>query len=271
MSLVANLPAMAYNGVVVDLDGTVYRGDRLISGAGQGIEGLREAGCSTLFVSNNPTRSGDEYVQRLSHLGIPAQPGDALSAGDATVEYLRENHSSDAVMLVGAPGLREQLLAADISLTEDATETDVLVGSWTPEFEYRDMNAALQAVDGNTPFLGTDPDRTFPREDDREEPGSGAIIGALAETVGRDPDAILGKPSAYMADLVTQRLGADPEECLVVGDRLGTDLLLGERVGMTTVLVLSGVTDRSDVEVSDLAPDYVLDSLAEVETVLADC
>jgi len=132
------------------------------------------------------------------------------------------------------------------------------------------MDAALQAVDDATVFLGTDPDRTFPREDDREEPGSGAIVGALAATVGRDPDAMLGKPSEFMAERVTARLGVDPAACLVVGDRLSTDLLMGDRVGMTTVLVLSGVSDKDDIAASEVDPDHIVDSLADIETVLAE-
>ncbi len=268
MSLLSNHLAMAHNGAVVDLDGTVYRGDRLVPGAGDGIDRLRGAGLSVMFVSNNPTRSGREYIERLSGFGVDARPGEAISAGDAAVEYLRANHPDDDVLLVGAQGLYDQLVDADISVTDDPTVTDVVLGSWTREFDYEDLNAALQAVDDSTAFLGTDPDRTFPREDDRVEPGSGAIIGALAETVGREPDAMLGKPSEHMASLVTERLGEDPAECLVVGDRLSTDLLLGERVGMTTVLVLSGVSDRSDVAASDVDPDYVVDSLADVEAVL---
>jgi HAD superfamily hydrolase (TIGR01450 family) len=147
----------------------------------------------------------------------------------------------------------------------------VLLGSWTNDFDYYDMMDAMDAVEEDTVFLGSDPDRVVPHDDGRLIPGSGAIVGALARTVGREPDRILGKPSDFARDLALERLGltaAGATDCLVVGDRLDTDLLLGERAGMTTVLVLSGVTDRADLADSDVAPDYVLETMGEVERVL---
>lgn len=261
---------VALSGAIVDLDGTVYRSDTLLPGATEAVDELRAAGCSLLFFSNNPTRDGADYVSHLASLGVDVRPGEACSAGVATTEYLREHHPDDAVMLVGAPGLEEQLRDAGLSLTDDPDATDVLVGSWTPEFGYADMVDALHAVEEGTVFLGTDPDRTFPRGDGREVPGSGAVIRALAATIDRDPDAILGKPSPVALELALDRLAVPAEECLVVGDRPGTDLAMGDRAGMTTVLVLTGVTDREDLADSAITPDYVIDGLADIGEVLAD-
>lgn len=260
---------MTLNGAIVDLDGTVYRGGTLLDGAKAGVDRLRSAGLSLLFFSNNPTKDGSTYVEHLSNLGIDARPGEACSAGDVTTQYLRENHPNADVLFVGAEGLGEQLDAAGLALPEDPASADVLLGSWTPNFGYRDMDAALQAVDGDTTFLGTDPDRTFPRENGKVEPGSGAIIHSLAATIGQEPDAILGKPSTPALEMALDRLDVAADECLVVGDRLGTDLALGDRAGMTTVLVLTGVTDRSDVADSGVQPDYVIDGLGEIDEVLA--
>jgi 4-nitrophenyl phosphatase len=259
---------MELNGAVVDLDGTVYRGGTLLDGARDAVDRLRDGGLSLLFFSNNPTKDGAAYVDHLSELGVDVRPGEAASAGDVTTSYLRANHADDGVLFVGSDGLRDQLEAANLQVTNDPAETDVLLGSWTPSFDYRDMDAALQAVDDETTFLGTDPDRTFPRENGGIEPGSGAIIHSLAATVGKEPDAILGKPSEQALALARERLGVPPSECLVVGDRLSTDLALGDRAGMTTVLVLTGVTDRADIEASDVDPDYVIDSLGDIDEVL---
>jgi HAD superfamily hydrolase (TIGR01450 family) len=259
---------MELNGAVVDLDGTVYRGGTLLDGARDAVDRLRDGGLSLLFFSNNPTKDGAAYVDHLSELGVDARPGEAASAGDVTTSYLRANHADDGVLFVGSDGLRDQLEAANLRVTNDPAETDVLLGSWTPSFDYRDMDAALQAVDDETTFLGTDPDRTFPRENGGIEPGSGAIIHSLAATVGKEPDAILGKPSEQALALARERLGVPPSECLVVGDRLSTDLALGDRAGMTTVLVLTGVTDRAEIEASDVDPDYVIDSLGDIDEVL---
>ncbi len=260
---------MTHSGVIVDLDGTVYRGDHLLPGVSDAIDTLRARDFSLLFFSNNPTKDGEAYVDHLSDLGVDVRPGEAYSAGVTTTEYLCANHANDPIMLVGAAGLRDQLLGAGLTLTTDPDETEVLVGSWTPEFDYEDMHLALRAVDDETTFLGTDPDRTFPQANGEIVPGSGAVVNSLAATVGREPDTILGKPSEAALDLVLDRLALPASECLIVGDRLSTDLRMGARAGMTTVLVLTGVSDRSDIAHSDVDPDFVIDGLGDIEEVLA--
>jgi len=254
-------------GAIVDLDGTVYRRSELIPGAKAGVERLRAAGLDVLFFSNNPVRDGVAYAERLTDLGIPTAPHEACSAGVTTTEYLLDHHASDTVLCIGSEGLKAQFTAAGLELTRDPTVADVLVASWTDEFDYGDMETAL-AVDDDVPFLGTDPDRTFPGRDGNPTPGSGAIIGAVSSVLGREPDAILGKPSGPATALALDRLGVDPESCLVVGDRLDTDLLLGAQAGMTTVLVETGIASRADIGDGPVDPDFVIDSLGEIGQVL---
>ncbi|MXR53071.1 HAD-IIA family hydrolase [Halovenus sp. WSH3] len=261
---------MTLRGAIVDLDGTVYRGGDLCAGTADGLDALRSAGLNILFFSNNPLKDGADYIDRLTDLGLDVSDCQACSSGVVTTEYLVDHHPDEQVFCIGADGLREQFRAASLAVTDEPTEADVLVASWTSEFDFGDMRDALAAADEDTPFLGTDPDRTFPMEGGTVVPGSGAIIGSVAAVLGRDPDAILGKPSETAQQAALDRLSVDPEECLVVGDRLDTDLRLGERAGMTTVLVLSGVSDREDIAASDIDPDYVIDSLGDIDTVLAD-
>lgn len=258
------------NGAIIDLDGTVYRGGNLLPGATDGVEALREAGFDLLFFSNNPTKDGVAYAEYLTSLGIPTAPGEACSSGVSTTEYLCEHHADDPILCIGSEGLSEQFRAAGLHLTETPAQADVLVASWTTQFDYGDLQDALDAVDEETVFLGTDPDRTFPDQGGRLIPGSGAIIGSVAAVVGREPDAILGKPSQAALDLALDRLGVPPASCLVVGDRLNTDLRMGERAGMTTVLVRTGVADPGDVSESPVEPDYVIDSLGDIGSVLEE-
>jgi HAD superfamily hydrolase (TIGR01450 family) len=259
---------MTLRGAIIDLDGTVYRGGTLCDGTPAGIQSLRDAGLDLLFFSNNPLKDGDDYVQRLTELGLDVSPGEACSSGVVTTEYLAENHPDDGVFCIGADGLREQFRAADLDVTDEPDAADVLVASWTSEFDFADMRDALAVFDEETAFLGTDPDRTFPMEGDTVVPGSGAIIGSVAAVVGAQPDAILGKPSEAALEAALDRLDAAAPECLIVGDRLDTDLRMGDRAGMTTVLVLTGVSERADIAESDIEPDYVIDSLGDIETVL---
>ena len=257
-----------YSGVVLDLDGTVYRGGSPIEGAPAAIDRLRERGLSVLFFSNNPTKSREAYVERLRGMGIEATAAEVLSAGTVTTEYLAEHHAADPTFLVGSDGLREQLLAADLPVTEDTDAAEVLVASWDDGFDYGDMTDAYRAGKDGATFLGTDPDVLVPATGDRMVPGSGAIINAVAGVLERDPDRVLGKPSPEAVEMAGEALGVPLSECLVVGDRLNTDLALGAAAGMTTVLVMTGVTTDAHLQSSDLTPDYVLDSLADLDTVL---
>jgi 4-nitrophenyl phosphatase len=259
---------MSYSGAIVDLDGTVYRGNKLVDGAQIGIDTLRDAGVDVLFFSNNPLNSGEAYIERLGDLGLTVDGLQACSSGVVTTEYLVNHHPEERIFCIGDDKLREQFRTAGLAVTDDPERADVLVASWTAEFNYDDMRDALAALDEDTVFLGTDPDRTFPMPGGREVPGSGAIIDSVAAVTGRDPDAVLGKPSATARDAALSRLGVAARECLVVGDRLDTDLRMGQQAGMTTVLVLSGVTASDEIDDSDVTPDYVVEHLGEIEQVL---
>ena len=261
---------MTVSGAIIDLDGTVYVGGSVVDGVPAGIEALRTAGLDLLFFSNNPVLDAEAYVQRLRNLGVDAREGETISSGEITAETLRERHADEPVLCIGSDGLREQLREVGLDLTDDPEECDVLVASWTAEFDYEDMRRALAAADDETPFYGTDPDRTFQSGEDQLLPGSGAVIGAVGSVLDREPDAIFGKPSAAARDRAVERLGVPADDCLIVGDRLDTDLEMGFRSGMTTVLVLSGVTDREQLADSGLDPDYVIDNLGAIDRVLDD-
>jgi HAD superfamily hydrolase (TIGR01450 family) len=254
-------------GAIVDLDGCVYRGDSAIPGAPEAIEALRDRGVGVLFCSNNPTKTPAEYVGRLAGFGIAVDERLVLPASTVTRDFLREHQPDAPTYLVGSDSLADYLVASGQTLVDDPRDASVFVASWDDRFDYGTMHDALAAIDAETTFLGTDPDRTVPTEDG-VMPGSGAITAAIAGTVGREPDRVLGKPADETAQAALSRLGVPAEDCVVVGDRLDTDLAMGERNGMTTVLVRSGVSDDADVAASDVNPDYVLDSLADLPDAL---
>lgn len=262
---------MSYRGAIVDLDGTVYRGRSLIPGADAGIDALRNRGIAPLFVSNNPTKARGEYVDRLSGMGLDVAAEAVVSSGTVTTRYLTDHHPGDGLFVIGSSGLCAQFESAGLSLTDDPREAAVLVASWTQGFDYDSMTDALRALGGDqeTAFVGTDPDVTVPTENG-PVPGSGAIIRAIAGVTERDPDRVLGKPSAETREAALSALGVPPEDCLVIGDRIDTDIAMGAEAGMTTVLVLTGVTGRAKAERSDITPDHVIDSLADIERVLGD-
>ena len=259
---------MTYRGAVLDVDGTVVRGNEPIPGAKAGLDALAAAGVRRLFVSNNPAKRPSAYEKRFERAGFDVSADEVLTSGTITTRYLREEHADDRVAVIGEAGLVEQFEDAGVRVVDEFERADALVVSLDRSFDYDALSDAHWTLeDDSVAFLGTDPDITIPAVE-RDVPGSGAIINAVAGVAGRDPERVLGKPSEIARRTVLDALGVAPEECLVVGDRLDTDIALGERAGMTTALVRTGVTDEATLAASEIEPDYVLDSLGDVQTVL---
>lgn len=260
---------MDYQAAIIDVDGTIVRGDTPIDGADRGLSAIDAAGLDRLFVSNNPTKRPPAYERRLTSAGFDVDAAEVITAGTATTSYLDEEYHGDTVYLVGEAELAEQFTDAGITVAERPTDADVFIASIDFEFSYDDMQQGLRVLaDPEVPFIGTDPDIVIPT-DTGNIPGSGAIIGAIETVTERSVDVICGKPSTHVASMALDRLGDPaPERCLVIGDRLDTDILLGDRAGMTTVLVQTGITDDRRLADSPIEPDYVLDSISEIDCVL---
>jgi len=253
-------------GAVVDLDGTIYRGSELIPGADAAVEALRDAGVEVLFLSNKPIKRREAYRELLASLGIDVDRDRIINSSAITADYLTAEHPNAPILVVGERPLVDELDAAGLAVTDDPDEAGVVVVSMDRNFDYETLTRAMRAVESGVPFYATNPDRTCPVESG-EIPDAGGMIGAIEGVTGRSPDRVLGKPSSVTVDVALSRLGVDPERCLIVGDRLETDIRMGAEAGMRTALVLSGVTDRDDLAASSLEPDCVLDSIAELRSV----
>ncbi|MFB6082352.1 MAG: HAD-IIA family hydrolase [Halanaeroarchaeum sp.] len=257
---------MQTDAAIVDLDGTVYRGDEVLPGAVEGIRTLSDAGVDVRFFSNNPLRTPAEYADRLTAMGIDADPGDVLTSGSVSAAFLAGQHPEDDVYLVGEPGLARQLSRPPVT---DPHEADVVFGSIDREFTYDRLADGVRALRSAYAFYGTDPDRTIPTSGDDVVPGSGAILAALSTAAERDP-TILGKPSETAASAALDSLGVEPVNCIVVGDRIDTDVAMAGAAGMRSVLVLTGAHGERDVDRFDETPDYVLDSVGAIGNVLGE-
>lgn len=254
-------------GALVDLDGTVYRGGEPIPGAADGVGTLRDAGTDVLFVTNKAIDSPETCCENLANFGIDCDRDDVVTSASVTASFLRRRHPNRRAYVVGEEPLTTVLADANVPVTSDPTAAEVVVASLDRTLDYDTLAAVLVALDSETPYVATNPDRTCPVADG-EIPGAGVTIGAIEGCTGRPPDAVLGKPSETMTTVATRRLDADPGECIVVGDRLETDIAMGNRAGMDTVLVLSGVTDRSDLVASPIEPDHVVDTVDDLDDVL---
>ena len=258
---------MSYNGIVLDVDGTVVQGDEPIPGAAEGLDAVKQAGLDRVFLSNNPTKRPVAYESRFESAGFAVDREEVFTAGTITTEYLRTEHADDRLFVIGDPGLDSQLLEADLTLIDDPEAADALVASMDREFGYQSLCDAIVALDAEIPFIGTDPDMLIPQTG-YNIPGTGAMLHAIEGVTDRSVDVICGKPSPLARRTVLDYLGCPPEECLIVGDRLDTDIALGTEAGMTTVLVRTGVTDDETLADSPITPDHVLDSLAGLDEIV---
>lgn len=256
-------------GAIIDLDGTVYLGEQLVDGAREGIEQFRAAGIDLLFLTNNPIKPRTDYRDRLRALDIDAKLEEVINSASIAADYLATHHPNAATFVVGEPSLVAELRAANVEVTTDPRTANVVLASMDRSFDYAALGDVLEAFDeGPTPiFYATNPDRTCPTADG-EIPDAAAMIGAIEGLTGRELDAVLGKPSSYAVEAAMRQLGTTPANCLVVGDRIATDVKMGTESGMSTALVLSGATDRADVAAAATEPDYVLESLGNIASVL---
>ncbi|MFO7917796.1 MAG: HAD-IIA family hydrolase [Anaerolineae bacterium] len=255
--------ARRYQGYIFDLDGTTYRGEALIPGARRVVEILRAGGCRLVFVSNKPLEPSARYAKKLTRLGLPTAPEDVINSTQALIHYLREHHPQAHLFVIGEELLLDEFREAGFTLTGAVDEIDVLVASFDRTLDYAKLNTAHQALVRGARFYATNADRTCPVEDG-EIPDCAGVIAFLEATTEREIELVAGKPSRHILRAALERLGVDAGHCLLVGDRLETDIRMGNRVGMDTALVLTGVTAREDLATGDVQPIYVLDSVADI-------
>ncbi|WP_458207696.1 HAD-IIA family hydrolase [Haladaptatus sp. NG-SE-30] len=259
----------SYRGAVLDVDGTLVRGNDPLPGVREGVTTLREAGIDLLLFSNNPTQPPEHYVDRLGTHNVAIDANQVLTSALVTAEFLETEHAECDLFVVGETYLCDLLKERGFTLRNTPDAADVVVASIDREFDYETLTEAFWALEDGATFVGTDPDVTIPASK-RFVPGTGAILNAISGVADREPDHVLGKPSREAGAAALDHLGIPAEDCLLVGDRLDTDIALGDRLGMTTVLVHSGVTSSDDLAGAGVQPDYVIDSFGEIDEVLGD-
>lgn len=258
----------ASRGFVFDLDGTIYLGDSLIPGADRAVEWLRSMGKSVAFLSNKPIATRESYAEKLNKLGIPCDIESVINSSLVCARYLQKHNPGAWVFPVGEQPLIDDLKRHGLKITNDPERVEVVVVSFDRTFDYRKLDIAYRAAVNGADLIATNPDRTCPMPG-YELPDSACMIAAIEACAERKVEPIVGKPSPIMLKEVTDVLGLEPAQCVMVGDRSETDLLMAKRTGMRFLLVLSGVTDASDLDSLPEQPDLILNSVGEVAA-LAD-
>jgi 4-nitrophenyl phosphatase len=269
-------PLAACNGFVFDVDGVLCRGEDLIPRAEEAIERLRRGGKKVIFISNNSTKSREEYIAKFTRLGIPVTADDLVLSTYATARYVAGESPSAKVYMIGAAGLRRELELAGLQLIDDPFQAEVVVvgsafngrGELTAENNARITGALRALYHAEAKFIATNPDRIFPAKDG-VIPGTGAVIGALSYMVDRKPDAVIGKPSPYIVKIALDRLGLQGNECAIVGD-MDTDMLAGQQMDMTTIFVRSGAMTQKKLASLGITPNFAFDSVIDILAVKGD-
>ena len=253
--------------VILDLDGVVYRGHTAIPGAKDATEWLRNEGYQVYYFTNNSTKTRESYVELLAAYGIPADRDHIITSASLTARYFSDNGLLPAAALVvGEAGLAEELCRIGVRVVRRRGKrpVDFVVVGMDRQFTYRKLHEAQQAIRAGAKFIATNRDATYPVEGN-VIPGGGSIVAAVATAAQTEP-ILIGKPSPRAGQLIIHQAGVEPNEALMVGDRLGTDIEMGRRAGLWTCLVLTGISRAEEVDAlpAQHRPHWVIAGIAQL-------
>ena len=248
---------------IFDIDGVIYRGKKLLPGAKEIITSLRQRGDEISFLSNNSTLSRSGYQEKLTKMGIKVERQELFPSSYLAALYLSQDkeRKKSKVFVIGEVGLMEELKDAGIQITSLLEEINSVLVGMDRNFTFAKLNLAYQAIVRGASFLATNTDLTYPVERGTI-PAAGSIVKAIEASTGKNP-LVLGKPNPFGIETLAKKRGWSLAESILIGDRLETDILAGKRAGVTTVLVLSGITGRKELKKAhpSLKPDYTISSL----------
>ncbi len=261
-------PTRLYEAYVFDMDGTIYLGDRLLPGAARLVTELRRREIPVRFLSNNPTRDPEMYATKLSGLGLETPVEDIANTVVTTVRWLLDHRPGAVVFPIAEAPLCRALEAAGIEISEDPSRIDIVISSYDRHFDYRKLQIAFDAIwfHRRAELIETNPDLYCPFPGGRGEPDCAAITAAIEACTGTKKVASLGKPAPVMVTEALRGLDVAPENCLMVGDRLMTDIAMAVDAGMASGLVLTGDSTRADAEAlaTYRQPTYIVERVDEL-------
>jgi len=250
--------------LIIDIDGTLWRGDTPLPGLTDFFEVLRRRGLAYRVVTNNTVKTPASFAQKFADFGISLDPGYILTAAVATADWLRQQFPPGAaVYVIGETGLRVAVQQAGFTLLDDAGQpaAAVVVGG-DYSLTYAKLKCAILHIQRGAAFIGTNPDLLVPAEEGLI-PEAGTILAAVQAATGVQP-VIIGKPAVGLFEMALQAMGSLPARTAMLGDRLETDILGGQRAGLKTILVTTGVDDRAAVQHKQITPDLITSGLADL-------
>ncbi len=248
--------------IISDMDGVVYRGKTLVEGAKDFVHRLISTQTKFLFLTNNSEQTPLDLLRRLERMGIEGLTEENfITSAMATATFLKSQKPGGTAYIIGGNGLASELYNAGFSITDN--HPDYVVVGKTTSFNYEMMKKAIRLIDAGSKFIATNPDVVDPT-DSGLEPAAGCILAAIEVACGKKP-FVVGKPNALMMMIARKKLGSHASETVMIGDRMDTDIIAGIEAGMTTCLVLSGVSDMNTVERFPYRPDYIFNNVSEID------
>ena len=247
---------------LLDLDGTVYLGDKLIGKMDETLNEIRNAGKKIVFLTNNSSKSVDSYAEKLKRMKLFKNGDEICTSGIATARFLAEKRNGKKVYLLGTESLKREFKAEGIELT-DKCDADICVLAYDTELTYKKLCLFTDNLRKGAEYIATHPDINCPSETE-PVPDVGSCIEMIRCSTERVPDIIKGKPYTYFGEYLKNEYKSEENEFVMVGDRLYTDIAFGVNCGFHTIFVLSGEGTYDMLKTTEKKPEFVMDSLNEI-------
>ncbi|HMQ54379.1 MAG TPA: HAD-IIA family hydrolase [Anaerolineae bacterium] len=256
--------------LIIDIDGTLWRGNQPLPGLVDFFDLLQRRGLAYIVVTNNTVKTPGQYWQKFIEAGVSMPPDRVLTAAVATAEYLKQHFDADAsIYVIGEAGLKHELRQAGFTLTDNPTlPAEVVVVGGDTGLTYDKLKYAVLAIQRGACLVGTNPDLLIPTEEGLV-PEAGTTLAALQAATGVSPK-VIGKPESLLFELAVKKMGSHPNQTAMVGDRLDTDILGGQRAGLKTILLTTGVDNQQTAAEKGIYPDAIFSDLAELTAVWPD-
>lgn len=258
--------------IALDMDGTIYKGDTLFPFTNAFLARLTELNISYSFLTNNPSKSTDDYLAHLAKMGVTVSREQMYTSAQATIDYLKRNMpKAKRLFLLGTPSMISEFEKDGFISSDDSPSDipDAVVVAFDKTLTYSRLCRATWWVAQGVPYIATNPDSVCPTDLQVVLVDCGAICAAIEKATNRKPDVVIGKPDASMLNGIVAKHGLQPEQIAMVGDRIYTDIKMAENAGAVGVLVLSGEATLADVEQRVRKPDIVVENIELLGELLA--
>ena len=248
-------------GFICDMDGVIYHGNQILPGVKEFVEWLYRENKQFLFLTNNSGKTPLELSQKLKNMGLEVDESHFYTSALATAKFLSKQSPNCKVYVIGEPGLYSALYNEGITISE--TDPDYVVVGEVFNYNYESVCKAVNLVRNGAKLIGTNSDVTGPTDNGNIIPACRALISPIEMATGK-PAYFVGKPNPLMMRTGLNMLGCHSNEAVMIGDRMDTDIIVGIEGGLDTVLVLSGVTSRDDIEHYAYRPRIVLNGVGDI-------